>query len=125
MTIERAKQLAKQWANGYVCSLREGEMEEYHKMCFSALRAQKENSFCGWISVKDRLPSLEGLEPDEVEYVLVSEQYFAAITGEKLGSYVSICGFGHDGWSKVDNFGYVRTENITHWMPLPCPPKEE
>ena len=78
-----------------------------------------------WISVEDRLPSREGLEPDEVEYVLVSEQYFAAITGEKLGSYVSICGFGHDGWSKFDNFGYVRTENITHWMPMPRPPKEE
>ena len=78
-----------------------------------------------WISVKDGLPSLEGLEQDEVEYVLVSEQYFDAITGEKLGSYVSICGFGHDGWSKFDNFGYVRTENITHWMPLPDPPEEE
>ena len=119
MTIERAKQIAKQWANGYVCSLREGEAEEYHKMCLSALRDQQEKPFGGWISVEDRLPSLEGLEPDEVEYVLVSEQYFAAITGEKLGSYVSICGFGHDGWSKFDNFGYVRTENITHWMPLP------
>ena len=35
------------------------------------------------------------------------------------------CGFGHDGWSKFDNFGYVRTENITHWMPLPEPQKEE
>ena len=72
-----------------------------------------------WISVEDRLPSLEGLEPDEVEYVLVSEQSFDAITGEKLGSCVSICGFGHDGWSKFDNFGCVRTENITHWMQLP------
>lgn len=78
-----------------------------------------------WISVKDRLPSLEGLEPDEVEYVLVSEQYFAVITGEKLGSCVSICGFGHDGWSKSDNFGYVCTENITHWMPMPEPPEED
>ena len=78
-----------------------------------------------WISVEDRLPSREGLEPDEVEYVLVSEQSFDAITGEKLGGSVSICGFEHDGWSKVDNFGCVRTENITHWMPLPKPPQEE
>ena len=77
-----------------------------------------------WISVEDRLPSLEGLEPDEVEYVLVSEQSFDAITGEKLGSCVSICGFEHDGWSEFDNFGYVRTENITHWTPLPEPPGE-
>ena len=42
MTIERAKRLAKQWADGYVCSLREGEAEEYHKLCFSALRAQQQ-----------------------------------------------------------------------------------
>ena len=125
MTIERAKQLAKQWANGYVCSLREGEAEEYHKLCFSALRAQQEKPSGGWISVEDRLPSREGLEPDEVEYVLVLEQSFDAITGEKLGSSVSICGFEHDGWSEFDNFGYVRTENITHWMPLPEPQKEE
>ena len=72
-----------------------------------------------WISVEERLPSREGLELDEVEYVLVSEQSFDAITGEKLGGSVTICGFEHDGWSKFDNFGYVRTENITHWMPLP------
>ena len=88
-------------------------------VAISALRAQQEKQFGGWISVKDGLPSREGLEPDEVEYVLVSEQSFDAITGKKLGSCVSICGFGHDGWSKFDNFGYVRTENITHWMPLP------
>ena len=88
-------------------------------VAISALRAKEEKLSGGWISVEDRLPSREGLEPDEVEYVLVSEQSFDAITGEKLGSYVSICGFGHDGWSKFDNFGYVRTENITHWMTLP------
>ena len=103
------------------------EVQQEYRMDFaaafdvaiSALRAQQEKPSGGWICVEDRLPSLEGLEQDEVEYVLVSEQYFDAITGEKLGSYVSICGFGHDGWSKFDNFGYVRTENITHWMPLP------
>ena len=77
-----------------------------------------------WSIVKDRLPSLEGLEQDEVEDVLVSEQYFDAITGEKLGSYVSICGVGQDGWGKFDNFGYVRTENITHWRAMPKPPQE-
>lgn len=42
MTLERAKRLAKQWANGHVCSLREGEAEEYHKLCFSALQEQQE-----------------------------------------------------------------------------------
>lgn len=37
MTLERAKQIAKQWADGYVCSFREEEMEEYHKMFLSLL----------------------------------------------------------------------------------------
>ena len=109
------------------------EVQQEYRMDFaaafdvavSALRAKEEKPSGGWISVEDRLPIREGLEPDEVEYVLVSEQSFDAITGEKLGSYVSICGFGHDGWSKFDNFGCVRTENITHWMPLPEPPEEE
>ena len=65
MTIERAKQLAKQWANGYVCSLREGEAEEYHKLCFSALRAQQEKPFGGWIDVVDvieREPAVDAVE---------------------------------------------------------------
>ena len=35
-----------------------------------------------WISVEDRLPSREGLELDEVEYVLVSDQSFDAISVE-------------------------------------------
>ena len=103
------------------------EVQQEYRMDFaaavdvavSALCAKEEKPSGGWISVEDRLPSREGLENDETEYVLVSEQSFNAITGEKLGSCVSICGFDHDGWSKFDNFGYVRTENITHWMPLP------
>lgn len=55
MTIERAKQLAKKWANGYVCSLREGEAEEYNKLCFSALRDQQE--------LESNLKVLESNEP--------------------------------------------------------------
>lgn len=55
MTKERAKQLAKKWANGYVCSLREGEDEEYHKMCLSALQEQQE--------LESNLKVLESNEP--------------------------------------------------------------
>ena len=78
-----------------------------------------------WISVNDRLPSRDGLMDDESEYVLVAEQYIAYDTGEKLGIYVSICGFEKDGWSDHDSFGNVTPEHITHWMPLPEPPKED
>lgn len=71
-----------------------------------------------WIDVKDRLPSRNGLESDETEYVLVSSKGV-------LGPSVAICGFGSDGWSHWDNFGVINTKRITHWMPLPDPPISE
>ena len=54
------------------------EVQQEYRMDFaaafdvavSALRAKEEKLSGGWISVEDRLPSREGLEPDEVEYVL-------------------------------------------------------
>lgn len=42
MTLERAIRLAQRWAFGGVCTLREGEAQEYHKMALAALRAQQE-----------------------------------------------------------------------------------
>lgn len=77
-----------------------------------------------WIRVHDRLPDLSGLLPDEGVYVLVSERWIDG-DGNYLADYVSICGFDRDGWSRWDNFGQVRPERITHWMPLPEPPKQE
>lgn len=73
-----------------------------------------------WIPVTEKLPSREGLMEDETEYVLVCEKFMS--TGS---SYVSICGYTRDGWSDWDSFGNVHPKNITHWMPLPEPPKEE
>lgn len=62
-----------------------------------------------WISVKDRLPE------DNTD-VLVYH-----------GSLISIYSYmGHNEWE--DDYGYFsRTDDdgITHWMPLPEPPKEE
>ena len=57
-----------------------------------------------WISVKDRLP-------DEGKYVLVWESQGFAYCDEM------ICGI----WNIGANNGAI----ITHWMPLPEPPKEE
>lgn len=42
MTTERATRLAEKWSNGLVCSLREGEAAEYHKMFLDMLRAHGE-----------------------------------------------------------------------------------
>jgi hypothetical protein len=40
--MERAIRLAEMWSEGYACSLRGGEAEEYHAMCLAALREQEE-----------------------------------------------------------------------------------
>ena len=42
MTIQKAIELAAKWAEGGVCTLREGEAREYHKLCLDALSAQQE-----------------------------------------------------------------------------------
>lgn len=41
MTTKRAMRLAYQWANGHVCSVRDGEAEEYHKMFLDMLCTQE------------------------------------------------------------------------------------
>ena len=109
MTLERAKRIAKQWANGYVCSLREGEAEEYHKLCFSALRAQQENPFGGWISVEDRLPEL-GERVLCTDGNCVFEQY----------RVLPSCVYGV--WDRMGLKSEM--QDVTHWMPMPLPPQE-
>ena len=113
MTIERAKQIAKQWADGHVCSLREGEMEEYHKMCLSALQNQQEKSFGGWISVEDRLPETQA----DVLVVAFWHECWQTM----------ICWFSaiERKWRIITPHGEKAPGGVTHWMPLPEPPKEE
>ena len=61
----------------------------------------------GWISVKERLP-----EKDTSVLFSDKESVF-------LGFLLS--DMGHDPfWSSYD---YLENHNITHWMPLPEPPK--
>ena len=58
-----------------------------------------------WISVKDRLP-----EKDEIVIICTDDNFIYA--GELIG----------DTWF-LDNDSW--TETVTHWMPLPHPPKGE
>ena len=58
-----------------------------------------------WISVKDRLP-----EKDEIVIICTNENFIYA--GELIG----------DTWF-LDNDSWTAT--VTHWMPLPQPPKGE
>ena len=64
-----------------------------------------------WISVKDRLPEDRGY------YLVAYLDKYNESTSIALDFYVN-CGAG-EWWS--NEF----THNITHWMPLPQPPKGE
>lgn len=100
--------------------------EETMRMAVDALRAQqeRENQKPQWISVKDRLPE------DACFYLVV---YHDWSNGEYLPKYddyrVRVMRFLNNGsWRlpvcldrKCEE--YVNRE-ITHWMPLPEPPKE-
>lgn len=72
-----------------------------------------------WFKCSERLPERAGLGNDETEYVIVCE---TTLTGNQN---VSICGYDEDGWSDWDNFGCIDPKKITHWMPMPQPPKED
>ncbi len=108
MTLEYAIRLAKKWANGDVCSLRDGEAEAYHRLCLDALREKKKQEIQKWISVDDKLPE---------DYV------FVLVVAENWKRVVAVALY-------VDHKFYTQAAentpmNITHWMPLPEPPEGE
>lgn len=41
MTLERMKQIARKWSSGYVCTLREGEVQEYHRKVLEMLEREE------------------------------------------------------------------------------------
>lgn len=106
--------------------LKYGERQAIH-MAISSLREQPR-----WISVEERLPEKDG---DYFCYCPVLN-----IGGKDIPRY-EVYGFtlhaeefydlkmtGHKGvaWYWYDGeYGYCATKAVTHWMPLPEPPKEE
>ena len=73
-----------------------------------------------WISVNDRLPETDN------DYLVLTESkdifkaYFNEYSKE-FGSYSDI--YDTDTLGYVDS-EWLKYEEITHWMPLPQPPKE-
>ena len=43
MTLKRAIRIASAWSQGHVCTLRDGEAEEYHKMALEAFLAMQDS----------------------------------------------------------------------------------
>ena len=71
-----------------------------------------------WISVKDRLP-----EREQQDYVLVccTMNVTSTINYENAVTMAYVC---EEGFVDVE-LDEVITRGVTHWMPLPEPPKEE
>lgn len=68
-----------------------------------------------WISVKDRLPNVDG------EYLICVDvlggSVYAAIFHPACRAHLP----GESGW--YGKFGEIKNK-VTHWMPLPEPPRE-
>ena len=83
-------------------------------MAISALRAQQEQESKptnGWISVQDRLP-----EKNHAVLGWYKDNPFAGYT-------YGVVSWNGKGWVFVYAQRYVT--NVTHWMPMPNPPKGE
>ena len=85
----------------------------------SALREQEERR---WITVTERLPDLELVDAKNDDFdlyaCLVTVKNFRA----KNGRYVKKAWY--DGEIFMDENCADITDKVTHWMPLPEPPKE-
>ena len=120
MTRQHAIRLAEQWADGGVCTLREGEHKEYHALCLAALKEQEsgrckncnnqqgncfQNGSSSWISTTDAVP-------DEGVKVL---GYNAETGNYCVGNYSKM----------FDKWRAPGSPIVTHWMHLPAAPEEE
>ena len=80
-----------------------------------------------WISVKDRLPEKDGGYLVVINYFgnhqSVNVRSFAKV-GETVHEY-DLAGEKNVWYSYDSEYGYVSTDSVTHWMPLPEPPKGE
>ena len=70
-----------------------------------------------WISVKDRLP-------DTAERVLVCKTWLGRVYKPEYGYYQDFPN-SKGCWYVLTEFGYYPQREVTHWMPLPTPPKGE
>lgn len=77
-----------------------------------------EARFPKWISVKDRLPE------DDVDVIVYAVSNNGDCTIVITFHTHNLYGFNIEGWASPWQYFY-RHYTITHWMPLPEPPKEE
>ena len=71
-----------------------------------------------WMSVKKRLPNCNGV------YLVWRPHYFGGEIGEPVVCYFDGQDTWHDSYG-VDFERILNPDDVTHWMQLPEPPKEE
>lgn len=80
-----------------------------------------------WVSVKERLPDKDGKYLCYCDYGYGSGEisvYSFAKNLSKVDKY-DFMGEKRAGWYFYDSeWGYSETGSVTHWLPLPKPPKE-
>ena len=101
----------------------------YYEEAVEALRkvgATDNNVGCKWIPVSERLPEKDG------NYLVLKRfgkhHWCDVHTFAKDGRKVDKYDFEHE-WENVwfsydSEWGYITSDNVTHWMPLPEPTKE-
>ncbi len=83
-----------------------------------------------WISVKDRLPETNGKYLC-ADYSKTFEKYFIRVMSfakdlYKVDEFDFLKEKGKSGFYGCDNeWGYYKCNGVSHWMPLPEPPKKE
>ena len=81
----------------------------------TSVTSRKKDEMCNWISVEERLPE------EQDDYLIVLEIGSNQIV--EIGYYLKEYGLCvHDVYRYTD---YKISYKITHWMPVPEPPKEE
>ena len=80
-----------------------------------------------WISVKDRLPDTDGkyLVFEQGTYGTDTRTLRFAKDGRKVDKY-DFRREWKNVWYRYDSeWGHITIDSVTHWMPLPQPPKGE
>lgn len=76
-----------------------------------------------WIKVSDRMPLMNPRKGDYVSIdVLVTDGLRVAMATCASGN--PLTDNGYVAWVDFTDYGEIPSEDITHWMPLPEPPKE-
>ena len=78
-----------------------------------------------WIPVSERLPDKDGRFLCLTKVIGYNHRILSfAKDGEKV-DYYDLTGKKYVWYAYDREWGFVSTNSVTHWMPLPEPPKEE